>query len=125
MGLISSLMGNAGVVENKKLDQQYGGLLTEGERIEIGFKLIRDLFVFTNKRMIIVDVQGLTGKKVEYKSISYDKIVQFSIESAGHFDLDAELKIWVTGQPMPISKKFNRKVNIYDVQRVLATFVLG
>jgi Bacterial PH domain len=126
MGIFSSLMGNAGVVDQAKLQDEYSKLLADGEAIEIGFKLIRDTFIFTNKRLIIIDVQGLTGKKTEYMSISYKSISRFSIETAGTFDLDAELKIWVSSETMPsITKKFNKSVNIYDVQKVLAQHVLG
>jgi len=126
MGIFSSLLGNAGAVEPAKLQADYGQLLTESEQIEIGFKLIRDTFIFTNKRLIVIDVQGLTGKKVEYLSINYKSITRFSIETAGTFDLDAELKIWVSSEAMPsITKKFNKSVNIYDVQKVLAQHVLG
>lgn len=126
MGIFSSLLGNAGVVEQSKLQDDFGKLLADGEAIEIGFKLIRDTFIFTTKRLIIIDVQGLTGKKTEYMSVSYKSISRFSVETAGTFDLDAELKIWVSSESLPsITKKFNKSVNIYDVQKVLAQHVLG
>ena len=67
----------------------------------------------------------MTGKKIEYLSIPYSKITKFSIETSGRFDLDAELKIWVGSDTSPIQKKFNKKVNIYDLQRVLAQFTLA
>ena len=125
MGFIQGLLGNAGVVDSTALTSEYGILLTDGEMIEIGFKVIRDVFIFTNKRLILVDKQGMTGKKKEYFTIMYKKITRFSIETAGHFDLDAELKIWVSSAIEPtIEKKFNRKVNIYDVQKVLAHHLL-
>lgn len=85
--------------------------------------MIRDMFLFTNRRLILIDVQGLTGKKVEYRSIPYSKITQFSVETAGHFDLDAELKIWVSGLAMPIQKTFNKSSNIYAVQAELSRHV--
>jgi hypothetical protein len=72
-----------------------------------------------------VDVQGMTGKKTQYLSIPYGKITKFSIETSGHFDLDAELKMWIGSDPAPIAKKFNKKVNIYDVQAVLAQHILS
>lgn len=125
MGLFSALIGNAGAVDQSTLIKQFGQLLIEGEEIEIGFKLIRDTFIFTNKRLILVDIQGITGSKVEYKSISYKSISRFSVETAGTFDLDAELKIWVSSELMPsIKKQFNKSVNVYDVQKVLASHVL-
>ena len=125
MGLLSSVLGNAGVVAPDKIETDYAQLLAEGETIEVGFAVFRDTFIFTDKRLMIVDVQGMTGKKIEYLSIPYSKITKFSIETSGRFDLDAELKIWVGSDTSPIQKKFNKKVNIYDLQRVLAQFTLA
>lgn len=126
MGIFSALMGNAGTVSQEDLLKKYGQLLIDREEIEMGFKLIRDTFIFTNKRLILVDVQGLTGSKTEYKSITYKSITRFSVETAGTFDLDAELKIWVSSELNPsIVKQFNKSVNVYDVQKVLAHHVLG
>ena len=125
MGIFSALLGNAGSVSQEDLLKKYGQLLTDKEEIEMGFKLIRDTFIFTNKRLILVDVQGLTGSKTEYKSISYKSITRFSVETAGTFDLDPELKIWVSSELNPsIVKQFNKSVNVYEVQKVLAHHVL-
>jgi hypothetical protein len=126
MGIFSALLGNAGAVSQEDLIKKYGQLLTDNEEVEMGFKLIRDTFIFTNKRLILVDVQGITGSKTEYKSISYKSITRFSVETAGTFDLDAELKIWVSSELQPsIVKQFTKSVNVYDVQKVLAHHVLG
>jgi hypothetical protein len=82
--------------------------------------------MFTNKRLILIEKQGITGSKIEYKSITYKSISRFSIETAGTFDLDAELKIWVSSEAMPsIKKQFNKSVDVYEVQKVLAHHVLG
>lgn len=125
MGLFSALLGNAGAVSKENLLNDYGKLLIEGEDIELGFKLIRDTFIFTTKRLILIEKQGITGSKVEYKSIIYKSISRFSIETAGTFDLEAELKIWVSSEANPsIVKQFNKSVNVYDVQTVLAHHVL-
>ena len=124
MGLISGALGNACTVDSAKLGKKYSQLLTEDEEFEVGFQVVRDTFIFTNKRLILVDIQGITGKKTEYLSIPYGKVTKFSIETAGSFDLDAELKMWVGSDPLPISKKFNKKVSIYDLQAVLAKHVL-
>lgn len=125
MGIFSSLLGNAGAVTQEDLLKKYGQLLTDSEEIELGFKLIRDTFIFTNKRLILVDVQGLTGSKTEYKTITYKSITRFSIETAGTFDLEAELKIWISSEAQPsIVKQFNKAVNVYEVQKVLAHHVL-
>jgi len=126
MGLFSSLLGNAGVAQPEELNKEYGILLTEGENIEIGFKLIRDVFIFTNKRLILVDKQGITGKKIDYLSVIYKSISRFSIETAGNFDLDAELKIWISSEVKPsVEKRFNKAVNIYELQKVLYKHVLS
>jgi hypothetical protein len=126
MGIFSAILGNAGSVSLEDLLKKYGQLLTDNEEIEMGFKLIRDTFIFTNKRLILVDVQGITGSKTEYKSISYKSITRFSVETAGTFELDAELKIWVSSEQQPsIIKQFNKSVNVYEVQKVLAHHVLG
>ena len=124
MGLLSGLMGNASEVDAAKLQTEFAQVLTEGERIEKAFQLIRDMFVFTDKRLIFVNRQGLTGSKVEYQSIPYRSITRFSIETAGTFDLEAELKIWLTGTPTPVQLQFNKKLSIYAVQSVLASYVL-
>ena len=77
MGFFSALIGNAGDVSSNNLVKQYGQLLVDDENIEIGFKLVRDTFIFTNKRLILVDRQGITGSKTEYKSITYKSIKIF------------------------------------------------
>ena len=125
MGIFSALLGNAGSVNQEDLIKQYGQLLIDGETVELGFKLIRDTFIFTSKRLILIEKQGITGSKIEYKSITYKSISRFSVETAGTFDLEAELKIWVSSEAHPsIVKQFNKSVNVYDVQNVLAHHVL-
>ena len=124
MGFFDGLMGNASEMNLEKVQNEYGRILAREERIEKAYKLIRDLFIFTNKRLILIDKQGITGKKMEYHSIPYRSIVHFSIETTGHFDLDAELKIWLSGSEVPIQKQFNRSLDIYELQRVLAEYVL-
>ncbi|WP_237275876.1 PH domain-containing protein [Tenacibaculum ovolyticum] len=125
MGLLNSLLGNASEVSSDKLNEKYNRLLIPNEKIELGFKLFRDVFMFTDKRLILVDIQGLTGSKIEYKSMPYKSISRFSLETAGTFDLDAELKIWVSSENVPmVSKKFNKAINVYDVQKFLAEKVM-
>lgn len=125
MGLLDGILGNASEIDASKVEADFAQVLASGERIEKAYQLIRDLFVFTNKRLILVDKQGLTGNKVEYHSLPYKNITHFSVETAGHFDLDAELKVWISGNPVPIQKRFNKNLNIYEVQSVLASYVLG
>ncbi len=123
--MISKLLGIAGDLKPEAVKKDYSAILLDEERVEAGFKVIRDTFIFTDIRLIIVDIQGMTGRKKEYLSIPYSKITMFSVESAGHFDLEAELKIWVGSHSTPIEKKFNTKVDVYDVQRILAWATSG
>ena len=124
MGLLNGLLGNASQIDPKTIQEECARLLAPGERIEKAYQLIRDLFVFTDKRLILVDKQGITGSKIDYHSLPYRSITHFSIETGGHFDLDAELKVWVSGSAEPIRKQFNKKLSIYDVQAVLASYIL-
>ena len=124
MGFFDGMMGNASEVNVAEVQRDFAKILSSNEKIERAYKLIRDLFIFTNKRLILVDKQGITGKKVEFHSIPYKSITHFSIETAGNFDLDAELKIWISGNALPLQKQFNKSLNIYELQSVLAEYVL-
>ncbi|MDU1412393.1 MAG: PH domain-containing protein [Clostridium sp.] len=122
MGLFSGIVGNATEVDLNKVKEDYGKLLGSAEQIEKAFKLVRDMILFTNKRLIMIDKQGMTGKKIEYHSIPYRAITNYKVETAGHFDLDAELKIYISGMSMPIEKTFSSSCNIYEVQALLAEY---
>ena len=124
MALLSGLMGNASEVDDSDLEKILANTLIDGEQVEKAYKVVRDMFIFTNKRLILIDKQGMTGSKMEMVSIAYSKITKFSKESAGHFDLDAELKIWVGSDPTPISKEFKSGDNINDVYRIISQHAL-
>lgn len=124
MGFFDSLMGNASEISVEQVQKDFSQVLATNEHVEKAYKLIRDLFIFTNKRLILVDKQGLTGKKMDIHSVPYKSITHFSIETAGNFDMDAELKIWISGLSGPIEKQFNKSLNIYELQSVLAEYVL-
>ncbi|MBF6211831.1 PH domain-containing protein [Nocardia puris] len=123
MGLIDGLMGNAGRIDPGQAQQEYAKLLGNGEQIYAAYLLVRDAILFTNRRLILVDKQGLSGRKVSYHSIPYRSITHFAVETAGTFDMDAELIIWVSSMDAPVQKKFNRQVDIYEVQGILSHFV--
>jgi hypothetical protein len=124
MGLLDALLGNASEVNVATVTQELAPIIGDSETIQQVFKVIRDMYVFTNKRLILIDKQGLTGKKVDYHSIPYRQITQFKIETAGHFDLDAELKIWVSGQEHPIQKEL-KKDTVVGIQKTLATHMFA
>lgn len=125
MGIFDGMMGNASEISSSEAEKELNELLTDSEKVEHAYKLIRDLIVFTNKRLILIDKQGMTGKKIEYHSVPYGNITHFSIETAGTFDLEAELNIWISGNSAPLKKTFNKQLNIYKVQRVLSEYVSG
>lgn len=121
MGIFTGVAKTDGSSEAKKLHASYGQLLADGEIIEVGFTVSRDTFLFTNKRLILVEVQGLSGRQIEYFSIPYSKINKFSVQTGSSFDLDAEFKLWIGTDTIPIEKKFNKDVNVYEVQKVLVS----
>lgn len=124
MGLFDSFMGNASKINKEELAREFSPMLADNEHIEQAFAVFRDKWVFTNRRLIILNVQGMTGKKREYMSIPYRSIVRYSIETAGTFDLDAELKIWLNGSDIPFEQKFNSSSNLPELQRMLALHIL-
>ncbi len=124
MGLLNMILGNASELDPEKLKKEFQDILTEDEVIESAWKVIRDKWVFTNKRLIMVDVQGVTGLKKEYHSIPYASITQFSIETPGTIDEDCEMKIWLKGQTAPFVKEFKRHANLKEIQKALAAHVM-
>ena len=98
-------------------------LLIEGEHIVAAFKTIRESVVFTNKRVIACNVQGLTGKKVDFTSLPYSKVQAYSIETAGTFDLDCELDLFYSGIGQ-IRFEFRGRCDIRELCRIISTYVL-
>ena len=84
-------------VDNESYSQLISPFFVDGEEIIGTYKGMRDGIVFTNKRIIAINVQGITGKKKDYTSIPYSKIQTFSVETAGVLDLDSELEICISG----------------------------
>ncbi len=123
--MIDAIRGNAREVGAEELHRSLGNILADDEYIDKGFKMVRDLLVFTNKRLILVDKQGVTGNKVEIQSIPYRSVTRFAIETVGTFDLDSEMKIWLSGHSQPIERKLQARVDIAGVQRIFATYVLA
>ena len=124
MGLFDGMLGNATRIDPREATQEYGRLLGEGEQIHAAYLLIRDAILFTDRRLILVDKQGITGKKTEYHSVPYARISHFSVETAGTLDMESELKVAVSGGAV-FTRTFGRGVDIGDVQKVLASYVLA
>jgi hypothetical protein len=97
--------------------------LIEGETVLDVFKTIRDQVVFTNKRIIAANVQGFTGKKVDYTSIPYSKIQTFSVETAGTLDLDCELEVYISAVGK-VRFEIRGSFDIVAFNRTISEFVL-
>ena len=110
-------------VANEQSHERINELLIEGEEIVLTYKGLRDWVWFTNKRLITMDVQGITGKKKEFRSFPYSKITAFAIETAGSFDFDSEFKIWLSGYGA-FELKFGKKINILEINQFLTSKIL-
>lgn len=99
-------------------------LLIVGEGIISTYRGIRDYVIFTNKRIISVNVQGMTGKKKDFTSLPYAKISAFSVETAGHFDLDSELELWFSGLGK-VKFEFSGNSNIVEIGQIIGSFALN
>ena len=84
-------------VNDNAFEKMIAPLLVEGEEHIGSYQSIRDGVVFTNKRIIAINIQGITGKKKDFTSLPYSKIQAFSVETAGTIDLDSELELWFSG----------------------------
>ena len=84
-------------VETAKFREEMSSLLVEGEKIIGAYQDVRDHVVFTDKRIISVNVQGITGKKKDFTTLPYTKITAYSVETAGTFDLESELDLYYSG----------------------------
>lgn len=84
-------------VNDDAFEKMVAPILVTGEEIVSSFQSIRDGVVFTNLRIITINIQGITGKKRDFTSLPYSKIQAFSVETAGAFDLDSELELWFSG----------------------------
>lgn len=107
----------------ERYEAELSPLLVDGEKLVAAFKGSRDYAVFTDKRLIAVNVQGITGKKRDYTSLPYSKVQAFSVETAGQFDLDAELEIWFSGLGK-VRLEFKGTVDIRELGQLLGHYVL-
>ncbi len=104
-------------------EQMVRDLLIDGERVVAAYREIRDMVVFTNKRVIAVNVQKVTGKKKDFTSLPYAKISVFSVETAGVMDLDSELDFWYSGLGH-VRFEFTGRSNVIEIGRMIASYAL-
>ncbi|MDT5223384.1 MAG: hypothetical protein QOG19_791, partial [Mycobacterium sp.] len=117
------VLARLGPSDPRAIAAELAPILVDGETVYLSFKGMRDSVVFTNKRLITVNVQGLTGKKRDYSSLPYSKIQAWSIETAGRFDLDAELELWFSGLGQ-VRLDFKGQVDIRTIGQLIGSHVL-
>lgn len=98
-------------------------LFVPGEEFIGEYQAIRDFVVFTNKRVIAVNVQGVTGKKKDFSTLPYSKIQAFSVETSGTLDLDSELELYFSGLGK-VRFEFIGSSNIVEIGRLISQYIL-
>jgi hypothetical protein len=112
-----------GPVDPRSLAAELDSLLVQGEQVHLAFTGMRDSVVFTDKRLICINVQGITGKKRDYTSLPLNKVQAWSVETAGTFDLDSELELWFSGLGK-VRLEFKGNVNIRHLSQLIGHHVL-
>lgn len=110
-------------IDEKLKSMQVSSILIEEEFVEYAFSNVRDKVWFTNKRIIVMDVQGISGSKKEFRSFPFSKISSFSIETSGTFDSDSDFKIWVSGSGV-FQIKFSKKLDIISIGKFISNKIL-
>lgn len=110
-------------VSNDAFEKLITPIFVDGEQIICSYQTIRDGVVFTNKRILAINVQGITGKKKDISSLPYSKIQAFSIETAGVIDLDSELEIWFSGLGK-VRFEFSADSKVSLIGRIISEYVL-
>ena len=111
-------------VNNTEFGNIISDFLIAGEEVIGSYKSIRDGVVFTNKRIIAINVQGITGKKQDYTSIPYSKISTFSLETAGIFDLDSELELYMSGVGK-VKFQFTGSTDVKEICKAISVYTLA
>lgn len=117
---------NGSIFKLKKNDdfgERVQPLLAPNEEIVSAYKSMRDGVVFTTKRIIAVNVQGIMGSKADYTSLPYKNIVAYSVETAGTFDLDCELEVHFSTLG-PVKFDFSGETDLIEISRYISTAIL-
>lgn len=114
---------NLKAIDLKDVRQEVGKLLVENEEMIFAFQTIRDQVIFTNNRIFVVNVKGVTGKKVAYFSYPYSKIQYYGIETAGFLDIDSELILTFSNGHI-LQFDFKSNVDIRKINSLISKYVL-
>ena len=118
----SNLM-NLRSVSVSQIRPEVSEILVPGEDIIQCFQTVRDQVLFTSKRVFVVNVQGITGKKVSYYSYPYSKVQYFGIETAGVLEIDSEL-VLVFSDGNRLQFDFKAGVNIKGICAGISKYIL-
>lgn len=97
--LVQGALGNMNEISPEELQKEYGAYLMDGETIQVGFRLVRDVVLFTDKRIIDFDKQGATGQKMRVDSINLSSIIHVSAETSGFGLDDSEINVHYISSP--------------------------
>ena len=127
-GVTTGIIGDSNFMNLKEIPfnqirQEVGGFMVEGEGVVAAFQTVRDQVIFTTKRIFVINVQGITGKKTSYFSYPYSKVQYFGVETAGVLDIDSEL-VLVFSNGTRLSFDFKTNVDIRKISKVISQFVL-
>ena len=111
-------------VKNNEFGNLIDDFMVENEEIIGAYQSVRDGVVFTNKRIITINIQGITGKKKDFTSLPYNKIQAFSLETAGMLDLDAELEIYLSGVGR-VKFQFTDTTDVKKICKIISTYALA
>ncbi len=119
---------NKAIIKLSKIDantvmNNISPLLIGGESVIGAYKAMRDYVVFTDKRIISVNVQGITGKKKDFSTLPYSKIQVFSVETSGTFDMDSELEMYFSGLGR-VKFEFTGNSDIVQIGQLISSFIL-
>jgi hypothetical protein len=109
--------------QNPEFSEIVVDLLLDDEQVIDSFKSMRDGVVFTSKRIIAVNVQGITGSKKDFTSLPYKNIVAYSIETSGTFDLDSELEIYFSAVGK-VKFEFTGKSSMLEISKIISSYLL-
>lgn len=109
--------------DDSAFEKMISPMFSDGEVIIGSFQSVRDGVVFTNKRIIAINVQGITGKKKDFTSMPYSKIQAYSVETAGVWDMDCELDLWFSGLGR-VRFEFVGSANIKEICKLISERVL-
>jgi Bacterial PH domain len=124
MSLLNKVLGNAVQADPAKYNQELATILLSNEQVTTAYELIRDRIIFTNERLILINVQGITGSKTSYTSYPYSSIKVYSMENAGTLDTDCEIKLYVQGITEPVSLSFKKGTDLNPIYRNLSEYIL-